>query len=128
MGLLALTAEALRERDARYAKTLQHVILGSNIIREIGVERRRQDEKWGEQNHPDGTSGEWETHANYFRRSADAAAKDGKLTWLHILIEEVYEAFAEVDPARLRVELIQVAAVAAAWAEAIDRRQVKSGG
>jgi hypothetical protein len=39
-----------------------------------------------------------------------------------ILREEVYEAFAEEDPAALRTELIQVAAVAATWVDAIDRR------
>lgn len=42
--------------------------------------------------------------------------------WRTILAEEVYEAFAETDPARLRHELVQVAAVAAAWVEDIDSR------
>jgi malonyl CoA-acyl carrier protein transacylase len=44
------------------------------------------------------------------------------VTWEHILTEEHYEAMAEEDPTRLREELIQVAAVAVAWVEAIDRR------
>ncbi|MEY9934267.1 hypothetical protein ABH926_008932 [Catenulispora sp. GP43] len=39
-----------------------------------------------------------------------------------MLLEEVYEALAEVDPAALRAELVQVAAVAAAWVEDIDSR------
>lgn len=47
---------------------------------------------------------------------------DGTVTWWHILREEVFEASAEVDPAKLREELIQVAAVAMKWIEAIDRR------
>ena len=34
------------------------------------------------------------------------------------------KALAEVEPAKLREELIQVAAVAVAWIEAIDRREV----
>jgi hypothetical protein len=34
----------------------------------------------------------------------------------------VAEALAEDDPTLLRAELIQVAAVAVAWVEAIDRR------
>lgn len=46
------------------------------------------------------------------------------MDWLHILREEVAEAFAETDPVALRGELVQVAAVAVAWAEAIDRRTV----
>ena len=36
-------------------------------------------------------------------------------------MEEVAEAFEEHDPARLRSELVQVAAVAVAWVEKIDR-------
>lgn len=47
---------------------------------------------------------------------------DGTVTWWHILREEVLEAAAESDPEALRAELIQVAAVAMKWAEAIDRR------
>ena len=50
-------------------------------------------------------------------------AQIGQCTWLHILREEVFEAFAEDDPAKLRAELIQVAAVAVQWVEAIDRAE-----
>jgi hypothetical protein len=46
-----------------------------------------------------------------------------QLTWRDILLEEVYEAFAETDSDRLREELIQVAAVALSWVDAIDRRK-----
>lgn len=56
------------------------------------------------------------------RRDCASAFRVGKGTWRHILQEEVAEAFAELDPAPLREELIQVAAVAVAWIEAIDRR------
>ncbi len=40
----------------------------------------------------------------------------------HILLEEVHEALAEDDPTRLRAELLQVAAVAVCWVEAIEQR------
>ena len=50
----------------------------------------------------------------------------GEGTWADILREEYFEALAETDPARLRVELIQVAAVAVAWVEAIDRAEAPS--
>ena len=46
----------------------------------------------------------------------------GDVTWVLIAVEEVCEAFAETDPAKLRTELIQAAAVLTAWVEAIDRR------
>lgn len=90
---------------------------------DVAAGRRRQDDKWGEQNHPDGTGGAWfGAMAERKRDDADTAAAKGFLTWRHILAEEVYEALAETDPAKLREELIQVAAVAVSWVEAIDRR------
>lgn len=73
------------------------------IMRDLANERDRQDAKWGEQNHDD-------------------------KTWLPILAEE----FGEVARAMLQQdgdksgdladELVQVAAVAVAWLEAIERR------
>jgi hypothetical protein len=55
--------------------------------------------------------------------------ENGDLTWDGILLEEVYEALAEADPVKLREELVQVAAVAASWVVALDRRKgfAKSG-
>ena len=95
-----------------------------SVLSEIKAERARQDKKWGEQNYPDGTgySGELRWAADDARRACDDAAKKGTLTWLHILTEETAEAFDEADQSKLRKELIQVAAVAVAWVEAIDRR------
>lgn len=78
------------------------------MLVEVRRERTRQHDKWGEQNHDDG----W---------------------WTAILAEEVGEAAQAALQAHfpddgsktlddLREELIQVAAVAVAWIEAIDRR------
>lgn len=90
---------------------------------DIYEERVRQDVKWGPQNHPDGTgSSAQKSAATRARMTADHNARIGTLTWADILREEFHEALAESDPVLLREELIQVAAVAAAWAEAIDRR------
>lgn len=98
-------------------------ITTDRVLADVLAERIRQDEKWGEQNHPDGTGQYPEAlAADVARMACQNAAEGGHLDWLHILREEVAEAFAEADPARLRTELIQVAAVAVAWAEAIDRR------
>lgn len=75
------------------------------VLIEVELERRKQDEKWGEQNH----------------NPAD---------WLMILGEEFGEAskaaleakFAHNDGGRsYRKELIQVAAVAVAMIESLDR-------
>lgn len=112
------------------------------VLQDIGDERARQDAKWGEQNHPDGTGDQEHplVELAYYRSSelferitagslayrakdaTDRAARKGRVTWTAILLEEVFEALAEDDPSALRTELIQVAAVAASWAEAIDRR------
>lgn len=94
-----------------------------DILAEILAERARQDAKWGEQNHPDGTGGLGRAHdALEARSECQRQFAEGVGSWLDILDEEVAETFAEDDPARLRAELIQVAAVAVAWIEAIDRR------
>ncbi|HVV11625.1 hypothetical protein [Amycolatopsis sp.] len=94
------------------------------VVREVLLERLRQDEKFGEQNHRDGT-GLWgdEDAADAARAACDENFRYGNGTWRDVLAEEFNEALAESDPDKLRAELIQVAAVAVAWAEAIDRRR-----
>jgi len=79
------------------------------VLSDVNHERRRQVRKWGEQHHDDA----W---------------------WCVIEMEELGEVAKEVfdgyslgsnDPnyvARLREELVQVAAVAVAWVEDIDSR------
>lgn len=49
---------------------------------------------------------------NIMRCMTDEAADRGGLTWLHVLAEEAFEAFAESDPAKARAELVQLAATA----------------
>jgi hypothetical protein len=79
-----------------------------DTLLDVAQERTKQNVKWGQQNHDD-------------------------LMWTAILGEEVGEACQEVltevwgkenggGHGDLREELVQVAAVAVAWIEAIDRR------
>ena len=94
-----------------------------DVLNEVYAERERQTERFGVQNHPDGTGGrQRQVQLKDARDLYDLADRRGELTFRHILEEEVAEVFAETDPAALRTELIQVAAVAVAWVEAIDRR------
>lgn len=93
------------------------------VLAEVASERVRQNAKWGEQNHPDGTDATMRADADDIRAHVERNAANGDLTWHDVLSEEFAEATAETDPARLRAELVQVAAVAVAWVEAIDRRQ-----
>lgn len=96
---------------------------------EIDAERQRQLEKWGEQHHPDGTGGiRHIDQADRVRAKVDQAAAEGRQLWANILAEEVAEAFAESDPTALRAELIQVAAVCAAWIADIDSRNTANDG
>ena len=79
------------------------------VLWEVRRERKNQDLKWGQQDH-------------------------GDFEWVSILTEEVGEAATDANEANfpsgrnvgdyslLRSELLQVAAVAVAWVEAIDRR------
>ncbi|NUP16602.1 MAG: hypothetical protein HOZ81_10935 [Streptomyces sp.] len=101
------------------------------IAEEIDTERQAQLAKFGEQHHPDGTgprTASWgslvhaDDAASEARNRCQRAAERGDLTWRHVLNEEVAEAFAESDPAKLRAELIQIAAVCAAWITDIDSR------
>lgn len=99
------------------------VIRPVKAINDIANERARQDEMWGEQNHPDGTGSIGnKLEADFRRKDCNAAFNADNGTWRQILLEEVYEALAESDPEKLREELVQTAAVCVAWIQAIDRR------
>jgi len=111
----------------------------SRVLAEVACERVAQDAKWGEQNHPDGLDveehfdGRAQDGANlgwliesWGRRMLDAksdrGAEGSASYWVGILMEEVGEAMQAQSASALRAELIQVAAVAVSWVEAIDRR------
>jgi hypothetical protein len=117
----------------------------TEVVRETAEERARQDARWGVTSHPDGTGLTARPLGDFIHRKAGfgwsslgamtapalaAAATENtnvafaqdQGTWTDILLEEVFEALAAADPAKLRRELIQVAAVAQAWVEDIDRR------
>jgi NTP pyrophosphatase (non-canonical NTP hydrolase) len=73
------------------------------VLDDVRKERRRQEFKWGVQNHND-------------------------YKWSAILTEEtgeVAKAALEKKLDELIVELVQVAAVAVAWVEAIERRRTE---
>lgn len=105
----------------RFPDATIHTI--DECLDEVFQECIQQNRKWGEQNHPDGTSELLFTElADIYRARCDANAVAGTITWRDILLEEFWETSAEEDPAKIRAELIQVAAVAVQWALAIDRR------
>ena len=118
------------------------------VITDVIQERIRQDLKWGEpKRQPDGTGPERRplrgiavAHEDFhggdpldpaqatakqleeFAKDAiNKSARIGSVTFAEILLEEVFEALAESDRAKLRAELVQVAAVAVKWVEVLDR-------
>jgi len=95
----------------------------AKVLAAVGAERVRQRVRWGENDWPDGT-GTATDHAALIDARDDYARtfNEGSGSWRAILAEEVAEAFAESAPESLRAELVQVAAVAVQWIEAIDRR------
>lgn len=103
----------------------------SPVLAEVAAERRAQEARWGQQNHPDVFG---EVHAteiedaeirlDYIRSHVDLDHLQGTGDFQGILHEEFLEAYLEAlrgDKAALRTELIQVAAVAVAWVEKLDR-------
>ncbi|GLW66527.1 hypothetical protein Arub01_47710 [Actinomadura rubrobrunea] len=92
------------------------------VLADIADERAAQDRRWGPQEFPDGTGPEHAAAAERAKRACAEASRRGELTWRHVLTEEFCEALAESDPARLRAELVQTAAVAVKWIQSLDSR------
>jgi len=98
--------------------------LDATVLQDVLNERIRQDRKFGPQSHPNGTGGRGtDALVRIAREECNQAFAEGQGTWKHILDEEFCEALAESDPAKLRKELIQIAAVAVAWAGDLDAKQ-----
>jgi hypothetical protein len=97
------------------------------VLWDIDLERDKQVEKWGKQHRVDGTDPDNKGMADVVRKECDMEEANGPLpgftggaSWRTVLEEEMWEAFAEIDKAKLRKELVQVGAVVAAWIEDLD--------
>lgn len=101
----------------------------TRVMDDVIEERERQDTLYGtDPQYLDGTGDEFQrSEVEVAKQVCQDAADAGELRWADVLYEEVAEALAESDPAKLRAELIHVAAVAARWVQAIDARVVKRG-
>lgn len=92
------------------------------VLRDVIAERGSQELQHGNQDWPHGGDAAMKLVADLARDHCNAAARDGSLTWHHILREEVNEAWAEEDWPTAREEWVQVAAVAVAAIENGDQR------
>lgn len=124
------------------------------VVNEVVEEHRRQDAKWGEQNHPSLCSGALADvfsghtpvfivevamelpHPEYVKSLVNERLQKQTVGYADIALEEFTEVVeaAALDARdggnedRTRTELVQLAAVCVAWVEAIDRRAAKRGG
>ena len=91
------------------------------IFGKIRKECQRQDELWGEQDHPisDDLKNDFELASAL---KAINKSTMTTITWKNIILEEVYEATSETDLAKARVEWIQVAAVAVQIIKNLNRK------
>lgn len=105
----------------------------ARVRADVHAERNKQDLKWGVQNHPSVPNVARKNpnafigipSADYLKARCDLAHAMDKDSWALILAEEFAEAIEACGEghttADLRAELIQVAAVACAWVECLDR-------
>lgn len=107
----------------------------TEVLLQVREERARQFAQYGDNSDLEDGTGPLKPWLSPLRQSAayeierelrkeylNHEAAHGKPTWMHLIREEVAEAFMEDDPARLRAELLQVAALAVSWIEKLDAR------
>lgn len=101
------------------------------ILELVFEERQRQEARYGHANVTleNGSGPETRWLAPFTGQSAaeiqeilrrdyeEFEEETGQPTWVHLIREEIAEAFEEDDPVRLKAELIQVAALCVSWAE-----------
>lgn len=108
----------------------------TRVLNDVRAERARQFARYGNNDDLlDGTGQAWlQPFSSASSREAERGFRDdyemrerwhGKPTWVRLVREEVAEAFQETDPARLREELVQVAALAVSWIEKLDARKTE---
>lgn len=98
--------------------------LTRRILGEVLMERRRQVEQWGDQASLRSGTGKSQRLFGWDPHTLVVAARRRvyqRRDWFSILLEEVFEALEESDRAKLRAEVVQIAAVAVAWVEKLDR-------
>lgn len=106
-----------------------------NVLDEVFEERKRQvarygfnetledgvgpDAKWA---HPLTALPATEIESDFRIEYEQHERTTGLPTWMHLVREEIAEAFMESDPEKLQAELLQVAALCVSWVEVIRSR------
>lgn len=129
-----LTYPELVDELVKYYSPVHIYKYMDKILGEVRREREKQEEKWGQQNHPildpmlldrpaRRMCEEYEIPTeDRARQVVETHAERGTLTYMHILQEEISEAVScGSNTVELRKELIQCAAVLVAMIESLDR-------
>lgn len=110
------------------------------VLGQVFGERHRQVARYGpEQDLHDGTGPDvmWLADTSFNLHALDAADIEavfrdeyeqyedghGKPTWMHLVREEVAEAFMSADPHELEHELIQIAALCVSWVQKLQKER-----
>lgn len=103
-----------------------------SVLLGVADERQQQFARYGTNADLEDGTGPLVAWLSPLARTADAGLIEHELrqdynaqhqiTWMHLVREEIAEAFCESDPTRLRAELIQVAALCVSWVEKLDQR------
>lgn len=101
----------------------------AEIFRAVNAERDRQVELFPEQvtkGLPLGLQPDRKEEADGARWLTDCAEIEDRLTWRHVIEEEFLEAISAPSESEAREELIQLAALALAAVEDIDRKRIEN--
>ncbi|MBP5922147.1 MULTISPECIES: hypothetical protein [Streptomyces] len=132
-GTVLLEAAATEGTDQhQVAQALRHISDQwaprpglQGVLSEIAVRRGRQRTAFGGDEHhlPDGTGQHPETiDADVAQMARDQAAEFGHLDWLHVVRAAAAGVFAECRQPDLRAALVDLAAYATGWIQALDHR------
>src|SRR4029453_1574582 len=97
-AVAAGTIEEGMSGDSHESESSRDGLNAAYVLAEVAAERDRQDAKWGEQNHREGTGYAFARRRVQARRDCQAAFTEGVGTWTDVLAEEFYEALAETNP------------------------------
>jgi hypothetical protein len=116
--------QTLAEMPPDAAEQVQRWVDTNDVLEDFAQERRAQFQQWGEQTIPFGTGDFiFGMMSDNYRAVCQDRTAEGTVTWADVLLEEVFEALAELDPLKLKDELIQVGAVVTAIIERINKQQ-----
>lgn len=109
--------------------SMSGTVSGMNeTMRAIKDEVTSQFLTWGQQNWPSTPQGKQPRYMIPAEHTAkvecEKARLNDRMTWAHILVEEVAEACNAESPAHMVEELVQVAAVAVSWIDSIQRNEL----